>query len=369
MDKDSRERAAKAQKFISQTEWARAQQIPLTGDASSRRYTRLSQHGQTALFMDVPQDAESPACPHDASPEDRIALGYNACARLAGARMAPFVAVARALHDAGLTAPEMYTIDEVEGFAILEDLGDDLYAQLTPPHPSQFSEHDLYQHAVDVLVRIANEKIRPRDNHDYHLLTYDETALQAEVDLLIQWYFPHKTGITPAQSIIDKFAHEWQRVLALLSPPSTMVLRDYHAENLLWLNDRTGLAKTGLIDFQDALWGHVGYDLVSLLEDARRDVLPTLAATMIDRYTNGLDLTSDGAEQFKSDYAILGAQRNAKILGIFARLANRDGKQRYLELLPRVENHFRRNLNHPALSNLRNLYRTHLPDLFVGNAS
>lgn len=369
MNKATPDRTAKAQDFLSQTEWADAAHIPLTGDASSRRYTRLIKNDQSALLMDVPQDAEPPACPHNASPAERIALGYNASARLAGARMAPFIAVARALHEAGLTAPDIYAVDTLDGFAVLEDLGDDLYARLTPPHQSSHSEVALYENAVNVLVQITNDPLKPANTQDYQFLEYDDTAMLAETALLTQWYLPHKTGNETAQSLCDDFDAAWRNVLALLSPPRTMVLRDYHAENLLWIPQRTGLAKTGLIDFQDALWGHAGYDLVSLLEDARRDVDPALGAKMVDHFANGLGLTSHARDAFDRDYAILGAQRNAKILGIFARLANRDGKRRYLDLLPRVENHFRTNLRHPVMANLRDLVRAHLPDLVTGEPS
>ncbi len=157
----------------------------------------------------------------------------------------------------------------------------------------------------------------------------------------------------------------WAPVLAKLPAPSIMALRDYHAENLLWLPARDGFKRAGIIDFQDGLVGNPAYDLVSLLEDARRDVAPELADAMIRRYALGAAKLIDFNEtDFRRDYAILGAQRNAKILGIFARLINRDGKPRYADFFPRVEGHFRRDLAHPDLAPVAAFFRAHFGDRF-----
>ena len=194
------------------------------------------------------------------------------------------------------------------------------------------------------------------------MLDYDALALEAEALLLIEWYWPLKKGAPAAENLCTEYVALWRETLTGLSAPHTFVLRDFHAENLLWLPAREGVKRVGVIDFQDALYGAAAYDLVSLLEDARRDVDPALAESMIAYYLRfgGPQLDAEG---FRRDYAILAAQRNAKILGIFARLAKRDNKPRYLDLLPRVEGHFRRDLARPALAPLRAFFAKHLPEI------
>ena len=310
--------------------------------------------------MDAPPADEALSCPPCASPRERKALGYNASARLAGNNLHAFIAISKALQAIGLSTPEIYHADTNEGFAIIEDLGDDLFASIAHDPTTELT---IYEHAAHTLAAIHREQWNIENFIGYSVLTYDHTAMLAEASLLTEWYWPHLTG-SPASS--DAFAqadHLWQNCFELLTAPRTLILRDFHAENLLWLPNRMPLARTGLIDFQDGLIGHFAYDLVSLLEDARRDVSHDLAKNIFNLYTHEMSLSNAEREERELEYALLGAQRNAKILGIFARLAKRDGKPRYLELLPRVEAHFRRNLKHPALNSLHNFYSKWLPDL------
>ncbi|MEO1150603.1 MAG: phosphotransferase [Pseudomonadota bacterium] len=375
------DRAGDRDAFLATTPWADAARTALQHDASTRRYWRLTRtptdgNGKSngppgsALLMDAPPSLETQSCPPTASPAMREAMGYNACARLAGGRMAPFVEIARCLTDAGLSAPQILAHDEEKGFALIEDLGDDLFARLLDQDRPQADELTLYEAAVDVLINLARRRIRPGDEESYKsdtpLQTYDETAMLAETQLLTDWYVPHCTATSLAPDATQALREAWRTLIQSLPEPGTMVLRDYHAENLLWLAAREGLARTGVIDFQDGLWGHHGYDLVSLLEDARRDVNPAIVPILINRYMAGLGFSDTERAAFAGHYAILGAQRNAKILGIFARLANRDGKTRYLDLLPRVEGHFRRNLIHPLLTPIRTLIAPYLPHLTKG---
>lgn len=343
--------------FLENAGWGDAIARPLAGDASTRAYERLALGARRAVLMIAPPGAETAACPPDAGAAERNKLGYNAQARLAGPNLHAFVDVAATLRAAGLSAPEIYAADAGAGFALLEDLGDDLFARIAPSG----DESALYSAAIDALAHLrAARPAAPHSPH-YSMLDYDETALSAEAALLLDWYWPLKNGVEASAALRSEHAALWTDRIASLSAPSLVVLRDFHAENLLWLPDRPAVKNVGLIDFQDALYGQPAYDLVSLLEDARRDVAPALAEAMIVRY---LKVSGENDhDRFFADYATLAAQRNAKILGIFARLAKRDGKTRYLSLLPRVEAHFRNDLSRDGMEPLRAFYRRHLPEL------
>ena len=354
-------RAQQRADFLKEAGWSDAAAIALTGDASTRSYERLSRGERKALLMNAPPGEEAAPCPPNATDDERRSLGYNALARLAGPNLNAFTAISKTLCDAGLSAPEIFAANPETGFALIEDLGDDLYARAIP---NGADEKALYRSAIDALISLRKANpLRPQ-SEQYTMLDYDRLAMEAEAALLIDWYWAHKTGADPTNDLRAEYQEAWTPVLALVSEPHLMVLRDYHAENLLWLPYRQGAKRTGLIDFQDGLYGHAAYDLVSLLEDARRDVDPALAEATLDYYCNqAADLPDFDEARLRSDYAILGAQRNAKILGIFARLVHRDGKPRYLDFMPRVENHFRNDLRHPALASLKTFFTKHMPEL------
>lgn len=361
MTKPAADRAHSRAAFLDAAGWGKAEARALTADASTRSYERLRLGERRALLMNAPPAAEGAACPVDASPETRRKLGYNAMARLAGPNLHAYMAIAKTLRAAGLSAPEVYAADPARGFALIEDLGDDLYVRAIPKGAD---ETTLYGAAVDALLRLHAARPAPPQSPQYTMLSYDRTALEAEIGLLIGWYWPHRSGApVPASLATDYFA-AWARVLSQLSAPSDIILRDYHAENLLWLPAREGPRRVGIIDFQDGLVGCPAYDLVSLLEDARRDVGLALAEAMIERYVAG-GRAQGGFDEaaFRCDYAILAAQRNTKILGIFARLVNRDKKPRYQGFLPRVEAHFRRDLQRAPLAPVRAFFAAHFPDL------
>lgn len=352
------EMQTKRAEFLKSAGWASAKAAPLAGDASTRRYERLLKNGKPAILMIAPPAAETPGCPKDASPDERRALGYNAMARLAGPNLNAFIAVANALRAAELSAPEIYAADPAQGFALLEDLGDDLFARVA----GRVDERKLYRTAVEALAVLHGARVKPPSAAAYSMLDYDALALEAEVLLLTDWYWPLKAGAPISNDLYEEYLSVWRGAFAQLSPPRVPVLRDYHAENLLWLPDRKGAARVGVIDFQDALFGHAAYDLVSLLEDARRDVASELADEMLRHYLSYAGPNFDH-EGFSRDYAILAAQRNAKILGIFARLTKRDNKPRYLDLMPRVEAHFRNDLKREPLAPLAAFITKHLPEL------
>lgn len=308
----------------------------LAGDASNRRYLRLAAEPglPAAVLMDAPPEK--------------------------GEDVRPFVAVTHWLRERGLSAPEIAGADLEAGFLILEDLGDALYARLLEREPGRDTE--LYGAAVDLLVDMsgthAPSVIGPSACR-LPLPPYDVSVLAREAALVRQWWLP-ATGIQPSDDLAAEFDALVARTTEAVEPArEVLVLRDYHAENLIWLPERRGAARVGLLDYQDALSGHAAYDLVSLLEDARRDTSPDLREAMIRRYLERRpDL--DHAE-FRAAYAALGAQRNLKIVGIFARLAIRDGKPRYLALIPRVWGHLQSDLAHPDLVPLRSWVARHIP--------
>lgn len=347
--------------FLARAGWEGASLAALPGDASTRRYYRARRNGRAAMVMDQPQNTETPPCPPAATPEERQGLGYNAVARLAGADCARFVATARFLRARGLGAPEIYADDPRSGFVLLEDLGDDLYADVL----ARVADEDtLYGAAIDAIARLHAEPAPQRLSPEAPFYEYDIAACLAETGLMTQWFVPLALGRTSRPDEVVEHRELWREALeSVRAPGPVFVHRDYHAQNLFWLPDREDTARVGMIDFQDALAGNRTYDVVSLLEDARRDVSPELARAMKARYlatmkSQGHDI--DG-ELWSAQAAVTAAQRNAKIAGIFARLACRDGKPRYLDHLPRVWNYLETDLEHPALAKLRAWYDRTVP--------
>ncbi|WP_298913911.1 phosphotransferase [uncultured Algimonas sp.] len=356
------ERQAAMDAFLARAGWADAACTPVPGDASTRRYTRLERGGIQAVLMDAPKGEEAPGEPEGATVELRRRLGYNAMARVAGPNIEAFLTVAEQLYVRGFSAPRIIAADPEEGFALLEDLGRRDYACRLDEMPEL--ETPLYEAAVDVLAAIYRSTIPRRSSFDDRVWTirdYDEAALMAEADLLIDWFAPD-IGRSVDDAARSDWHHHWGKAIAALRAHTPgLALRDYHAQNLFWLPDRTGQAQVGLIDFQDALFAHPAYDLASLLEDARRDVSPELHDPLITRFCAAAGLARDDA--FDAAYAVTAAQRNAKILGIFVRLAKRDGKPHYRTLIPRVRAHFKRDLSHPACDGLRGWFATHVPEV------
>jgi hypothetical protein len=359
----SPERRETMNEFLCGAGWKDAALSPLPGDASTRRYIRLHRGSKSAMLMDQPQGAEAPQSPSNATPDQRRALGYNAVARLAGADCARFVAVADFLRERGLSAPHVYAADMKNGFVLIEDLGDDLYANvLSNGHAGE--EHALYGAAIDALARLHAETAPTGLGNGKLLHAYDETALLAETDLMTEWFIPLALDRTASEDEREEHRGLWRETLRpVLATPPVFVHRDYHAQNLFWLPQREGAARVGMIDFQDAVAGTASYDLISLLEDARRDVALELAEAMMQRYIEArrkTDAAFDG-DAYRAQAAAVAAQRNAKIAGIFARLYKRDGKPRYLSYLPRVWGYLERDLQYPALAPLRRWYDRKIP--------
>jgi aminoglycoside/choline kinase family phosphotransferase len=354
-------RGEAARAFLVRAGWGDAALAPLPGDASTRRYYRAARNDRTAMLMDQPQKAEAPACPPEATPDQRRALGYNAVARLAGADCGRFIAAANFLRARGLAAPEIYAGDATQGFVLLEDLGDDLYADVLG---NGVDEELLYGTAIEAIARMHAEPAPNCLSPDMSFHGYDQTVCVAETDLMTEWFMPLALGRAASPDEVEEHRALWRDALETVSAyQPVFVHRDYHAQNLFWLPARSDVGRVGMIDFQDALAGNRSYDLISLLEDARRDVAPEIALAMKQRYRAAMDAQGCAfdAETWEAELAVTAAQRNAKIAGIFARLANRDGKPQYLAHLPRVWRHLAADLAHPVLSELRAWYDRTIP--------
>ena len=267
----------------------------------------------------------------------------------------------------GLSAPQIFAADAQNGFALIEDLGDGLYADVLSQGGD---EHALYGTAIDALATIHANAAPKMLRSDKPLHVYDEVALVAETDLMTEWFIPTALGRKATETEISEHRALWRDTLApILGSSSVFVHRDYHAQNLIWLPEREGIARAGIIDFQDAVAGTHSYDLISLVEDARRDVHPALAEAMTMRYLNVMRAQGHPLDEdaYRAEMAIMAAQRNAKIAGIFARLYKRDGKPRYLDYLPRVWGYLNRDLEHPALGPLKAWYERVIPRAARGN--
>jgi aminoglycoside/choline kinase family phosphotransferase len=356
---DDREGARVA--FLAAAGLAAARRQPLPGDASTRRYERLIlPSGATLMLMDAPPALESPICDPAWSAQQRRAAGWNAMARLAAGRVDAYAAASAFLRGLGLSAPEVLAMDAVQGLAVVEDFGEGVFARLIE---DGYDERALYFAAIDAQARLhaqAPPTLLPLGEGGWPLLTYDAVALKAGADLFVEW----QPRLDPALAFGTEARAEWDALWTDIcvrgeAGATVFAHRDFHAENLLWLPDRAGPARVGLIDFQDALLAHPAWDLHSLLQDARRDVSFELEAQALARYFAHRPQLD--REAFLADYAALAVLNEARILGVFARLIVRDGKPRYAAFLPRVWRLLRRNLKNPALAPLKAWFERHVP--------
>jgi tRNA threonylcarbamoyl adenosine modification protein YjeE len=341
-------------RFLHDAGYGEAERIAVQGDASTRIYERLRLGEHTAILMNAPRRPDGPPV-RDGKP-------YSAVAHLAE-DIVPFVALARALRERGLSAPEIYAADLGEGLLILEDLGSEPVVAGEPSAPV----HERYAAAVDALVALHGQPmpdaLSAAPRVDYRIPPYDLDALMIEVELLPDWYLPHQ-GAEIGEAEREEFTALWRTALApALAARPVWVLRDFHSPNLLWLPEREGIARVGVLDFQDAVMGPAAYDLVSLLQDARVDVPATMEDGLFGRYMKGRHAAGRDFDmpEFVALYALMGAQRATKIMGIFARLDARDRKPQYLRHHPRVWRNLRRSLAHPTLAPLKKWYDAHVP--------
>jgi len=318
------DRATLSARFLARKKWDSAARVTIAGDASNRRYDRLTHpDAKTAILMDAtPEKSEDTR---------------------------PFIAITNHLRALGLSAPQILDKDTAHGFLLLEDLGDDLFARVIAADPT--SEETLYTAATDVLLHLHNAAATNAARYDSNIMT--QTA-----SLAFDWYQKGALGRSD-ETAKSTFQSEFHAALAPLDDRiDVLIQRDYHAENLIWLPERQGVARVGLLDYQDAMAGHRAYDLMSILQDARRDVSPEIARAMLAYF---IDRSGVENTQFRADYALLGLQRNLRILGGFSRLSLAYGKPQYIDLIPRVWDHIQTNLVHPNLHRIAFLITRSLP--------
>lgn len=308
--------------FLAHSGWGSAKRNTIAGDASNRRYDRLTAaNGETAVLMDAPPDK--------------------------GEDIQPFTDIADYLLRSGLSAPRIFAQDAVNGFLILEDLGDDIYARVLECDPHM--ELDLYSAATDVLLHLHRQPV-------IDLAPYDAPLMAGLAANAFDWYQLGTTGRVDLDQRATFKAEMRNQLDPLDAHPRVVVQRDYHAENLLWLPSRNDVQRVGLLDFQDAMLCHPAYDLVSILQDARRDVSPDIEEAMIQRYC-----AARPDPGFEDAYARLGIQRNMRILFIFARLSMAFSKPHYVDYIPRVWAHIQRMLTKPGLGYLAQTINETLP--------
>ena len=347
------ERIAMVRSFLEESGFAEARRQRMQGDASTRIFERLTLNNQTTILMNAPPQPDGPAV-RDGKP-------YSAIAHLAEDTV-PYVAIAAALRERNLSAPEVLHADPTRGLIIMEDLGEHRIVDGDPPQPIEVR----YETAIDLLVSLHRRKLpnllQVSPQVQYQVPRYDMAAFLIEAELLLDWYLV-RTNRPVADTVRHAFLTRWREALMpAIQGPATWVLRDFHSPNLLWLPERADIARIGLVDFQDALIGPPAYDVASLLQDARVDVPEEMEVALLSRYARAragdwrFDTTT-----FTRLYAALAAQRATKILGIFARLDQRDGKPQYLRHMPRIWTYLQRALAHPGLANLRAWYSVNVP--------
>jgi len=331
------ERDAAIEAFLDAAGWGGATRRLLAADASFRRYERVTRDGARIVLMDAPPPQEN---------------------------VQAFLRVAHRLLDLGLSAPRPHRIDAAHGLVLLDDFGDRTFTRALA---EGVDEGFLYELAIDTLVALHRrwrpEMTAPADEAGAQdtLPPYDDRRLLDEAALLPDWFLPALRGAPVDAGLRESYLAAWRAVLPLArGVPEVLVLRDYHVDNLMLLEGRDGVAACGLLDFQDAVIGPSAYDVVSLLEDARRDVSPPIVSGMLARYLAAFPELDP--EAFRLSYSVLGAQRAAKIVGIFTRLSWRDGKAQYLGHVPRVWRLLESGLAHPALAPLKAWFDREVPD-------
>jgi tRNA threonylcarbamoyl adenosine modification protein YjeE len=340
-----------------QPAWVGARIGYLQGDASTRSYARLFQGSRTVLLMDAPHQPDGPPI--------RDGRSYSRIACLAEDMVRPFVAVGAVLRDAGLSAPGVVADDLDKGLLLVEDLGDRLFGlEIAAGTPQAL----LWRTAVDALVELrcipVPKSLPLPDGTSYSLPRRNRAAFEIEIELLLDWLWPELKRKPAPHAVRAEFREVWQPVLdRLLALPGGWFLRDYHSPNLIWLPEREGVARVGILDFQDALNEHFAFDLVSLLQDARVDVPGELERELCDYYCEQVAAREPSFDRtrFAEAYADFGVQRNTRLLGLWARLLRRDGKPHYLQHMPRTWGYLARNLRGVTLAPLADWYERHFP--------
>ncbi|WP_166300035.1 tRNA (adenosine(37)-N6)-threonylcarbamoyltransferase complex ATPase subunit type 1 TsaE [Bradyrhizobium sp. 2S1] len=340
--------------FLDRAGFLNARRERMPGDASTRSYARLRADDGTVILMNSPRRPDGPAI-YNGRP-------YSAAVHLAE-DVRPFVAIGNGLRKHGFSAPAIRHTDLESGFLITEDLGAEGVIEGDPPQPIT----ERYEAAVDMLAALHREVLPDTlplaSDESYDIPVFDIDAWLIEIGLMLEWYLPDR-GVQPSEELRADFLGMWRGLLEKpAAAPQTWVIRDFHSPNIIWLAERTGILRVGIIDFQDALLGPAAYDVVSLLQDARIDVPEQLELSLLTRYIKARRATDENFDPaaFAELYAIMSAQRNTRLLGTFARLNRRDGKPQYLKHQPRIWTYLERSLAHPALTSFRIWYTANVP--------
>lgn len=359
---DPETRAGTIADFLARAGWGEAARTPLGQDASTRRYERLTQaDGRTAMLMDAPPVEDAP-CPPDADEHTRRTMGWNASTRLAASRVDAFVALAGELARRGLTTPAILAHDSADGLAVIEDFGSAReFARLIE---AGADEPALYRTAGETLAHLHRDE--PPDTAEGHgerwpILDFDSLALKTNADLFAEWLPRLDLRLRLDAAALARWENARDALIQqALELPRAFTLRDYHAENLLWLDGREGIARVGLLDFQDAVRGWAGWDIAMLTQDARREVSTAAREAALAAYLDG---TGSSRERIETELAIIGTLNALRIAGLFARLIARDGKPRYRAFLQRQHALLARNLTHPAVRDMASYLREVAPFL------
>lgn len=346
--------------FLEASGWGDARRAPLAGDASTRRYERLRGPKGKAVLMDWPRIPEVPLPSGQRSYSDVAHLAVDC---------GPFVAVGEYLRRLGLSAPEIFARDLEAGLLLLEDLGDAALGLVIDKGEGPGGEplDELYRAGIEALVALqahkAPERLPLGDGTAHVVPAFDDGIFRAELDILLDWYFPVVLSRETSADLRAEYHALWSSLRPLIDAgPRTLFLRDFHSPNIIWLGARKGVERVGLIDFQDALIGSRAYDLVSFLQDARRDVAVERERAMLDLYVSRArrDLEGFDEGEWRAAYAVLGAERALRLIGLWPRLLKRDGKPHYMAHMPRTMEYLRRNLAHPALADLKTWLDAHV---------
>lgn len=337
--------------------WREATPVYLQGDASTRSYARLIKQGSSAILMDAPKQPDGPPLKNGKS--------YSQIAHLAE-DVGPFVAIGELLQSRGVAAPALIAADLDRGFLLLEDFGDLAFAAaLAAGH----DQTELYRAATDVLIALRKKPLDPDlpisgSTQSHRLPRFDRAALEIELSLILDWYWPEVKGAPAPDDVRRTFMQLWAPLLdRMLAEPPGLFLRDFHSPNLFWRPKQSGLARVGVIDYQDALAEPWAYDLVSLLQDARVTVPVNLERELFEHYCASVASFDPAFDRdaFAATYAVFGAQRNTRLVGLWVRLLRRDGKPNYLRHMPRTWDYLMRDLRHPALAAVAGWYAAHFP--------
>ncbi|MEO0882740.1 MAG: phosphotransferase [Pseudomonadota bacterium] len=352
-------RAAAIDRFLAEAGFSEAVREPLGQDASTRSYVRLVSGPRPALLMNAPGIEDDP-CPPGADEATRIKMGWNATSRLAASRVDAFTAVAEYLRERGFSAPEVFAEDPRLGLALIEDFGPNReFARLI--ERGEEDEVSLYRAAAAAMAALHGEPA-PRQLRNWPILDYDALALRVNADLFAEWLPKLETDMVIDDAALARWERERDALIEqAMGFPRDFGLRDYHAENLLWLPDRDGHARIGLLDFQDAVNGWDGWEMAMLVQDARRPVSAEAREAAMSAYLEG---TGKTRQDFEARLAVCGALNALRITGLFARLPVRDGKQRYLDFMPRQQALLVRNLQHPACAGMAAFVGDVAPVLF-----